>query len=101
MDDAGNTYKIIKNSWRVSSVILSFICINIFLTILRNEMHDKIPSDYLSFWVKGVLYVLITIPLILFFVSYIITSISNARIRRETFFRLSDYIIFTVSLSII
>ncbi|MFQ6798422.1 P-loop NTPase fold protein, partial [Bacillus thuringiensis] len=101
MEEESNTKKIIKNSWRVSSVILSFICINIFLTILRNEMHDKIPSDYLSFWVKGVLYVLITIPLILFFVSYIITSISNARIRRETFFRLSDYIIFTVSLSII
>ncbi|PFM42215.1 hypothetical protein COC59_26645 [Bacillus cereus] len=101
MEEESNAKKIIKNSWRVSSVILSFICINIFLTILRNEIHDKIPSDYLSFWVKGVLYVLITIPLILFFVSYIITSISNARIRREAFFRLSDYIIFTVSLSII
>ncbi|WP_168455199.1 KAP family P-loop NTPase fold protein [Bacillus cereus] len=101
MEEENNTKKIIKNSLRVSSVILSFICINIFLTIMRNEMHNKIPSDYLSFGVKGVLYVLITIPLILFFVSYIITSISNARIKRETFFRLSDYIIFTVSLSII
>ncbi|MED2040584.1 P-loop NTPase fold protein [Bacillus wiedmannii] len=101
MEEESNTKKIIKNSWRVSSVILSFICINIFLTIMRNEMHDKIPTDYLSFGVKGVLYFLIIIPLILFFISYIITSISNARIRRKTFFRLSDYIVFTVSLSII
>ncbi|WP_144466157.1 P-loop NTPase fold protein [Bacillus sp. FDAARGOS_235] len=100
MEEESNTKKFIEITWRVSTVILSFICINIFLTILRNEMHDKIPSDYFSFGLKIVLYVLITIPLILFFVSYIITSISNARIRRETFFRLSDYIVFTVSLSI-